>query len=354
MRNQKCYPVAYHLLSPLFVWIWLVAFWLTGSTSYCRADHASAESDAHSAVWGQRRMISSGRFEITVLRRQFGTDVKSVSTNTMYTIEISGSNTRFDVNADALVATEPLPTEIASPVDFANSVADLRSSDKIKIGRRRQLYVESMTQNYLYMDKGQLQVNIPSEMAKRAVQFFDVRLLGLESAPSPSVVQAGRVRLVGSGGEVVGDRNLMRLECEATDGTKTTILIDPQSAAVMRVEGVSPDGRVRVVTDIENYKDLKSGIVFPKEVTTRNYNSGNAIFEVVMLVTKATLNAPVDESRFDPEHFAMRKNTLVIDEGAQRPLALWNGTAFVWKPDMRQIDQATMDLIRGPGTQPAR
>lgn len=340
-----------------FAGICILILVLGGPIELCRAGEDTADPGGmHAAVWVQRQQIISGRFEIGEVSRQFGSDGAVLSIDTSYVIELSGTKTRFDRDGDALISRdEDRFVAAMSAPDRIERLNDLLASGVVKRERRRVLYVETERQNYLYMHKGkQLQVNIKADAAKRAAQFFDVKMLGLIAAPSPTIVASGAVKITGNAIETIDNRNVLRIEFLSAKGTRTTIFFDTESPVVNKIEGISSDGHTSTVIEIENLADAASGVVFPKQVTTRKYQGASLVDETVVTVNKAAINVPIDESEMTPERFRMAMDTTIVDENTQRLLAMWDGTTFVRQPGMKGVDQATLDLIHGTTSQPAQ
>ncbi|MBI4579446.1 MAG: hypothetical protein HY718_07070 [Planctomycetes bacterium] len=310
----------------------------------CPADEGISKTDLHASIWACRQAIATAWFEIERSLVEHGPDGSSLATNASYKIGILGSMMLFEANGDALIGHPGV-----------SGVKDDIESGRLRIQRRRVLYAQTDTQTYLYLDRGaQLQVGLPPDAAKRAVQFFDIRRLGLEVAPGPTAISSGGVEITQAAASSSDPRKVeMNYVCHK-DATKTSIVVDPTSFGVSRVEGMSADGRVRTVTEIENAVDTVSGIVFPTRVSIHDYVGGILSTETVLTVKKASLNGPIDERQFLPDQFHMARDTVVVDMPSRRILGVWNGRMFVERPGI-EVDSATMNAIYGRATtsQPA-
>lgn len=305
----------------------------------CPAEEGISKSDLYMSIWVRRQAIADGWFEIERHAVEHRPDGSSMATDASYTIGISGPMTLFDANADALIGH-----------GGASGIKRDIESERVRIQRRRVLYAQTETQTYLYLDHGaQLQVGLPPEMAKRAAQFFDIRRLGLEMAPGPKAISSGSVEMVQT---AAGPSDAHKVQMDFVylkDGTRTSVVIDPTTFGVTRVEGISADGHFRAVAEIENAMDKISGIVFPKRVRIHDYVGGVLASERVFTVKKAMLNGSVDERRFRPDQFYMATDTMVIDMATRRPLGVWNGRMFVEKPGI-EVDSAKRNAIYGRAT----
>jgi hypothetical protein len=176
----------------------------------------------------------------------------------------------------------------------------------------------------------------------------------LIGAPGPTALSSGSFEIAKTAADSSDPRRVeMRYVCR-DDGTKTSVVVDPTSGAVTRVEGMSPDGRLWTVTEIENAVDAASGIAFPTRVSTHDYVAGILSSEMVLTVKKAMINKPIEEYRFLPDQFQMARNTVVVDTKSRLPLGVWDGRMFVERPGI-ELDSARMNAIYGRATttQPA-
>lgn len=304
----------------------------------CPAEEGISATDLHASIWANRQAIATGWFEVERSLVEHGPDGFALATNASYRIGISGSMTLFDANGDALIGHPG-----------ASGVKEEVESGRTRIERRRVLFAQTDTQTYLYLDRGaQLQMGWPPDAAKRAVQFFDIRRLGLVAVPGPTAISSGSFEAHISAGSSDARRVEMDYVCRE-DGTKTSVTVDPTSFAITRVEGTNADGRRRTVTEIENTTDRVSGIVFPTRVTIHDYVGGVLLSETVLTVKKAAINQPVDNREFLPDQFQLARNTAVVDMETRRVLGVWDGRMFVERPGI-EADSATMNAIYGGAT----